>query len=128
MLGRREHKGDLVMSGDTVLLPPVQLDHILTAALLHPVQEPQGHKPSQLVTESLIESDDRIVVQVVVVVVADKDCVYAGQLVDAARGTTKPLGTHALGWGGPSTEDGVCEQDELVHFHHHCGMSQPCDS
>jgi len=82
------------MSGDTVLLPPVQLDHILTAALLHPVQEPQGHKPSQLVTESLIESDDRIVVQVVVVVVAHSHRPHTGESIQLADVTMDFLYTY----------------------------------
>ena len=35
VLGRREHKGDLVMSGDTVLLPPVQLDLRLSSNIVY---------------------------------------------------------------------------------------------
>lgn len=128
VLGRCEHKRHLIVSGDAVLLPPVQLDHILTATFLHPVQQPQRHKPPQLVTKSLVQSSDRTVVQVVVVVVADEDRVYLGQFTDGARGTPEPLGTHALRRGGPGAKDRICEQDELIHFHHHCRVSQPRDS
>jgi hypothetical protein len=64
------------MARDTILLPPVQLNHVFTATFLHPIEETQRHKPSQLVTESLIQSDDRIVVQVVIVIVTDKDGIY----------------------------------------------------
>lgn len=96
VLGRCKDKGDLITSGDTILLPPVQLDHVLTATFLHPVKETQRHKPPQLITKSLIQSNDRIVVQVVVVVVTDEDRVYPGEFTYSAWRMPKTLWTHVL--------------------------------
>lgn len=39
------HKCDIVMTRDTVLLPPVQLHHVLAAHLHQPVHQTQGHEP-----------------------------------------------------------------------------------
>lgn len=38
-------KCDVIMTRDTVLLPPVQLHHVLTAHFRQPVHQTQGHEP-----------------------------------------------------------------------------------
>lgn len=128
MLGRCEDKGDLIVAGHTILLPPVQLNDILTAAPLHPVKEAQRHKPPQLIPKALIESNDGAVVQVVIVVVTDEDSVDLGELGYRARRRPEPLRTQVLRRRGPGAEDGIREEDELIHLHHQRGMAQPRDS
>lgn len=39
------NKRDIIMTWDTVLLPPVQLHHILTAHLHQPVHQTHWHEP-----------------------------------------------------------------------------------
>lgn len=45
VLRRCANKCDVIMTRHTVLLPPVQLHHVLTAHLHQPVHQTQGHKP-----------------------------------------------------------------------------------
>lgn len=47
VLGRCTDKCHVVMTRDTVLLPPVQLHHILTAHFPHPVHQTQRNKPAK---------------------------------------------------------------------------------
>lgn len=41
------HKCDIIMTWDTVFLPPIQLHHVLTAHLHQPVHQTQGHEPAK---------------------------------------------------------------------------------
>lgn len=47
VLRGRADKCDVVMTRDAVLLPPVQLHHVLTAHLHQPVHQTQGHEPEK---------------------------------------------------------------------------------
>lgn len=38
-------KCDVIVTRDTVLLPPIQLHHVLTAHLHQPVHQTQGYEP-----------------------------------------------------------------------------------
>lgn len=46
VLRGRAHEGDVVVARHAVLLPPVQLHHVLTAHLPQPVHQTQGHEPT----------------------------------------------------------------------------------
>lgn len=51
MLRGRAHKRDVIVTWHTVLLPPVQLHHVLTAHLHQPVHQTQRNKPGKHTAE-----------------------------------------------------------------------------
>ena len=93
VLCRREHKPHVGLLRNAILIPPSQLNHILTARVVHPLCQALRHEPAQLGPVASVERLHAAVVQVVVVGVTDDHGVDLRQVVDGARHLAVALGT-----------------------------------
>lgn len=93
--------------------PPIQLRDIGDAALQKPVFVAEGREEMRI-GELLVQPLDSRVAEMVVVVVADDDCVDDGQVFDFARRRRVPLEVLEIDGRTAVFEDGVEQGAEPV--------------
>lgn len=83
MLRWNKRKGDIAFFRDTVFLPPVEFDDILTSRSLEPGEKSLWYKPAQIHSESRVQQRHGVHVQVIIVIVGDEDGVqFGGEIMD----------------------------------------------
>lgn len=120
------HKGDfesLTLDLMLVGLSPIQFDHF--GSLRKYISGIGSCKEGWF--ELILQSIQRVLIKVVIVIVTHEDRVDEGQLLNFASWSSESFGTHELKRRGPLGKDWIDQKIDIFSDRYDgCGMADPC--
>ena len=89
--------------------------------------KPHWHIPMDFIAKPLVEITDSCVIKMIVMVMADTNCINVWKLINSARERTIPFYPNHTGHSTVAVKDWVCENIEAIHLYQDSGMTNPGD-